>query len=257
MKALLKKIFAYFGYQLNRAVPDNNPQKQKQLEPRHFFDMFFSNVNPDDFFFVQIGANDGKTRDILYPYVTRHNLRGILVEPQVDIFERLKDNYKGIDSVTFANVAISNEDGRKSFYKVKDTFITEANFFEVTAIASFNKDVFDKTLTKRIGRIIENVSPNLADYTDEIVVDTLTLKSFVRSYDVQKIDFLFLDCEGYDFEILKMFDFGRFSPKIINYESKFQSDEERRACEGLLESKGYTLFRHGNDTCAFRSVYRQ
>ena len=39
--------------------------------------------------FIQVGANDGVYGDPLRSYVRRFGWKGILVEPQQDVFERL------------------------------------------------------------------------------------------------------------------------------------------------------------------------
>jgi len=252
IKDASKSVLGSFGYELRRTNLNRNPQTEKQLTPEHFFDMYFAHINPDDFFFVQIGANDGKSRDMLHQYVVERRLPGILVEPQRDIFERLIKTYSRHTNLQFANVAIAPIEGLQDFYKVKDSFIHKDNYFETTAIASFDREVFRKTLARRIGKIIECVSDDLDDYTEIVQEDTLSFGSLVRKYDIQKIDFLFLDCEGYDYEIIKMVDFTIFSPSIINFESKFLSDRDRAACEELLMTAGYQVFRHGNDTCAFK-----
>ena len=52
------------------------------------------NKKHKDFFFVQIGANDGFKADPIYLYVRKYGWKGILVEPVSYIFEKLKENYK-------------------------------------------------------------------------------------------------------------------------------------------------------------------
>jgi hypothetical protein len=44
----------------------------------------------DNFFFVQIGANNGQRFDPIYELVTRHKLAGLAIEPLPDLFEELK-----------------------------------------------------------------------------------------------------------------------------------------------------------------------
>jgi hypothetical protein len=61
------------------------------------------------------------------------------------------------------------------------------------------------------------------------------------------------DCEGYDQEILRSFDFERFSPTLINFESVHFSDAVREEIEGVLTARGYRIFRDGLwDTCAYK-----
>lgn len=58
--------------------------------------------------FVQVGANDGVFVDPLRQYILTRGWSGILVEPQADVFERLKENYADCaDRLIFENVAVS------------------------------------------------------------------------------------------------------------------------------------------------------
>src|SRR5579863_6851588 len=43
--------------------------------------------------YVEVGANDGVIADPVFPWIEKHRLQGILIEPQKDIFNRLKKNY--------------------------------------------------------------------------------------------------------------------------------------------------------------------
>lgn len=52
------------------------------LQEKKFQDFLESySLNRPDFFFVQIGANDGRLDDPLRDSILRHNWRGVLVEP--------------------------------------------------------------------------------------------------------------------------------------------------------------------------------
>jgi hypothetical protein len=48
------------------------------------------------FFFVQVGANDGIRDDALRPSVLKHQLSGVLIEPLPDLFAKLQRNYQGV-----------------------------------------------------------------------------------------------------------------------------------------------------------------
>lgn len=254
MKKYINNIVKFFGIEIVKLRPQGKYQAQRErpITVKHFFDLYFSLINPTDFFFIQIGANDGKTKDLLGDYIRKYKLRGILVEPQSDVFTKLKETYAGNQEVELVNIAISDQSGKQTFYTVKKELVNEKNYFEVTAISSFNKKVFQETLRKRIPDVIQYTSEDLDDYTEEIEVSALSLRDFIQTHNVRRMDFLFLDCEGYDFAIIKMIDFKNMPPGVINFESKFLNDSERVECESLLESHGYELFRHGNDTCAFR-----
>src|ERR1035438_3422409 len=47
----------------------------------------------DQLSFIEVGANDGEFDDPLREYIVKYPWKGVLIEPQPDVFERLKANY--------------------------------------------------------------------------------------------------------------------------------------------------------------------
>ncbi|MEK7545962.1 MAG: FkbM family methyltransferase [Patescibacteria group bacterium] len=247
LKGILRRIVERSGYTLMNLKVLRDPQRQKPITREDFFNLYFSKADPRTFFFVQVGANDGKTNDPIYPYVTRYGLSGIAIEPQADVYEMLTRTYGSFRGVRCVHAAIGAVTGRMPFYTVKPGFKTEKNFARVTGIASFDEAVFRKTLKNKLPPGAE------ADaYIQRTLIDVLSFEDLARTYAVTSIDMLQLDCEGYDYEILKTFDFGRFSPSLINLESMHFSQDVRLACERLLAEQGYRTFRTANDICAYR-----
>ena len=72
-----------------------------------------------------------------------------------------------------------------------------------------------------------------------IWVPTKTLTQICNAHHVNKIDFLSIDTEGTEIEIMKGLDWKKFSPKLILIED-FARDFEKHS---FLKSKGYVLFR--------------
>ena len=99
-------------------------------------------------------------------------------------------------------------------------------------------------------RTLRKQMKNPEQHIQEIQVNTITFSELTKN--VKKIDFLQIDCEGYDWEILKMVDFDKFSPSIINFENNHLSTQDRQASEELLTSKGYKFFKYNIDTCAYK-----
>jgi hypothetical protein len=73
----------------------------------------------------------------------------------------------------------------------------------------------------------------------------------VKRYHVAKLDLLHIDAEGYDDEIIKMIDFKRIQPGIIQYEHMHLSPERRSACEELLKKHGYRIINGFADVIAY------
>jgi hypothetical protein len=72
-----------------------------------------------DLFFIQIGANDGVRCDDIYRFVTKNQLKGIVVEPLKDLFCDLEENYKRHPQIKKVNAAISNKTSRQVIYRIQ------------------------------------------------------------------------------------------------------------------------------------------
>ena len=249
---IIKFCFEIIGLRLTRKNVFIDPQHKLPISVSDFFDLYFSVVDKKDFFLVQIGANDGSSRDLLHKYIIKYDLPCMLVEPQKDVFSKLVAAYKNSKNVKFANVAVSSSSDELTFYSVKPELISDGNYFDTTAIASLDKPTIEMTIKKRIGKVIKKISDDIDDYIVSSTIKCMTFDNLIKEYDLPKPAFIFLDCEGHDYEILKSIDFNKYNPQIINFESKFLSDGDRFECENMLISNGYQIFRHGNDTCAFK-----
>ena len=236
----MKRTVELTGYTLVKKRP-STPQNSLPLTKRHFLDLYFSLVkNP---FFVQIGANDGYTGDPIYPFVTKYHLRGICVEPQPDVFKKLQETYRKYPNVKCVNALIGEK--LAPFYVVKKEVKTENNWIFLSGAASFNKETIKGSLKRHIRGDPEN-------YIQEVNLPIISFEELVK--DIKKIDLLQIDAEGYDYEILKMMNFKKFSPQIINLESRHFSDKTREECERLLTNNGYQFFRDKSDTCAYKTI---
>ena len=265
IKIFVNKFIGSFGYELKR-VKDNRYQRLIRL--------FYLN-RTKNFFFVQIGANDGKGADPLHDFIVNYQPKGILVEPQTDVFNKLKRTYTKLDNLIFANIALYKEDGEQVFYTVKKSFRSTLNNYSktnryrktspsefknypkcnATGIGSFSKDHVKNYIKQEMGSFfIEN---EIEKYIETIYIKAYSFESFIRTYNIKHIDLLQIDTEGYDYEIIKMIDFKHFAPTILNYEHKILSSKDRKKCEKMLCRNGYKLFRHGGDTCAFNFKYNK
>lgn len=194
----------------------------------------------DDLFFIQIGANDGVIHDPFYQHISKNNWRGILVEPVLYYFNRLKQNYANNTQLVFENVAISDRDEQRNFYRLKEGLSFMPAWTE--GLGSFRLEVLLKH---------KRLIPNIEDYIVQQRVECLSFSSLLARHAVEKLDLLMIDTEGYDFEILKQIDFGNIKPRVIVYEHKHLNRKERSECANLLETQGYRLQCHFSNTLAY------
>lgn len=199
--------------------------------------------NHKNFFFIEIGANDGKYLDPIWKYVKKYNWRGILVEPVPEVFERLKKNYEGRD-VILENAAIGKRCGIKKMYIIDTEREGMPESFKgyARAISSFRKRMWlNKKRSSEMKKMFnEIVLPSMK----EIMVDCTTLSSLMKKHGVEKVDLLQIDAEGYDYEILKTLD---IKPKIVHYEN-MNLGKEKEECFKFMQDKGYRVQNQHSDT---------
>jgi FkbM family methyltransferase len=177
------------------------------------------------FYFVQVGANDGVTDDDIRPYILRHNWRGVLVEPLPDVFERLKKNYAGVERLEFANCAITEKLGQIEFWR-------------------------HPSLPQCSGLGVRTRIQSRAKM-ERVEVSGVTWHDLLDHYDVDRIDLLQIDTEGYDAEVIRLFPFERMTPLIIRYEHKHLKMADRQELEAFLRQRHYSLFWEEHDTVAY------
>ena len=191
--------------------------------------------------FLQIGAFDGVTNDPLYPLLEKHSLRGTLVEPQREVFDRLIANYAGFDEgrFTFVNAAVGAEDGERPLYRVRADAPGPPWLHQ---IASFDRDVVLKHA---------NLVPGLEALIEVEQVRCLTFESLLSQCTIGPIDVLQIDAEGYDRELLRLFDVPARRPAIVRFEHKHLSRPDYADCLDLLKHEGYQIFAARDDTLAY------
>jgi len=199
--------------------------------------------NSDKFFFVQIGANDGKTGDPLHKFVMKYHWSGLLVEPVKEYYSMLQQTYAGNTNLVFENAAISEKNQQKTMYRIRNDVKHIPKGLQ--GIASF-----DKSVLLRHNFIL----PDFESYITEEKVDCVTLKELLKKHDVEKIDLLCLDTEGYEFKILKQLDTVKVKPHIIFYEHKHLNDAERLECEQFLTGLGYAMMKKFDNTIAYQKT---
>jgi FkbM family methyltransferase len=196
-----------------------------------------SNAEP---FCLQIGAFDGVTGDPIYPLVEKYSLRGILVEPQAPAFEKLRANYSRFgDRFRLVNAAIAPADGTRPLYRIRQG---APGPDWLPQVASFDKHVVLKH---------KFASPDLESFLVTENVICVSFTTLLREYADQQIEVLQIDAEGYDAEILRMFDVRRHRPAIVHYEHMHLKRNENEPLVRELMDLGYKVAVTPFDTLAY------
>jgi FkbM family methyltransferase len=190
------------------------------------------------FFVVQIGAFDGQTGDPIHEWIKRYGWNGVLVEPQRRYFKRLEATYAGYDGLALRNVALAEQAGRRTFYQVPHDAPGIPEW--VGQLASFDRD----TILAH-GHLV----PNIGELIEPVEVECVTFEDLLAGAD--RVDLLQIDAEGYDAEIVRMFDFDRWHPSIVNFESVHLSQADHDSVIGHLVRHGYKVTTTGVDTLAY------
>jgi FkbM family methyltransferase len=202
---------------------------------------------------VQIGANDGINNDPIHKFIKRDNWQGVLLEPQKYVFENfLRPLYRKTKGITVINAALDIKDGTKSIYR-----IAFSNSRWATGLTSFNRSVIEEQIESGyIERQAKKEGTPLPENKDDFIavesVECICTDSLVKKYNLSKIDWLQIDTEGFDFEIIKMFDIDRTRPEVIVYENIHFPDSLRKECNDYLKSHGYLCKDLGANTMAMR-----
>jgi FkbM family methyltransferase len=195
--------------------------------------------------YCQVGAFDGVRNDPLFPLIDKHGLQGIVLEPQKRIFEQLKSNYSRFSGFTFVNAAIADADGTRDLYVIQEGAEGPDWLHE---ISSFRKDV----LLRHAGSVA-----NLGSLITTERVRTLTFASLFRECGIDHVDFLQIDTEGYDAEVLRLFDFSRWKVPLVQFEHKHLSKEDFERSLQLLIDNGYKIAigREGDTLACLSSIF--
>lgn len=200
-----------------------------------------------DTFFIQIGANDGASYDPVFSLIRKYHLRGLLVEPQPQMFHKLVQNYQNEDQLLFENSAIFTEDGQATFYIIRE----EEPKLPIWCyqIANLNRNRMLEMLADQKQKL--NLPGNVETLIEAISVPAITFETLLAKYSISKLDLLIIDTIGYDFEIIKMIPFHLVKPSIIHFEHALLSLEEQTACFRYLAEFGYSLIPVAVDTIAY------
>lgn len=178
----------------------------------------------NEFSFIQIGSNNGKSNDPLYNFIKSKKCKGVLIEPVNYLFKQLKLNYQDIKNLHFENIAISNTNSEKEFYTIKEcndtnlpNWYNQLSSFKLETILTHKKSI-----------------PNIEQLIIKQNIQTKTIQSIIDKYGIKDLDILHIDTEGYDFEIIKTINFANICPSVLLFEDKHLSNIDYKACLRIL-----------------------
>jgi FkbM family methyltransferase len=185
--------------------------KSKSQLGQDLFVLFSTNFKNQGYF-VEFGATDGKSLSNTYLLEKKFGWNGILAEPGLNWIKRLKKN---------RNVEI---DARCVYSRTGESVMfREVKKGEFSTITDFaNSDHHSK---KRINSI-------------EYHVETISLEDLLDLHNApREIDYISIDTEGSEYEIIKGFDFNSYEVQIFTIEHNY--GENRELINTIMLKNGY------------------
>lgn len=154
--------------------------------------------------FLSLGENDGVTFSNVRALALK-GWKGVMVEPSPKAFERLKVLYNGHKGFYLYQVAISDHNG-KGILQESSALCSAADVALVSTFHSHEMDRFKRTVQY-----------------EPIEVKTFRWKTFqnrLKSTQIKSFDFISIDCEGEDLEILSQLDLTNVRAICLEWNSK-------------------------------------
>jgi hypothetical protein len=161
-------------------------------------------------FFVEFGATNGINGSNTYLLENRFNWRGILAEPAKIFYNELNKNRKCFIET---NLVWKNSQSRLLFHE---------DF--AGGLSTIKKFIDHDTQIRKKNK--------------EYILETISLNDLLVKYNAPKIiDYLSIDTEGSEFNILNNFDFNKYKFRIITCEHNFTPNKNK--IHKLLTKNGY------------------
>jgi FkbM family methyltransferase len=205
--------------ELIATMPDDSAMRALRLLPRSksqlrqdLFVLWQSGFKTNGFF-VEFGATNGVDLSNTYLLEREFGWQGILAEPATCWHQKLR-------------LSRTSKIDTRCVWTQSDAILTfnEVDAAELSTIALRGPGDLHQQTRKRRGRRYD--------------VTTVSLRDLLREHDAPRdIDYLSIDTEGSEYEILNGFDFGEYRFRVITCEHNFTA--ARGKIFDLLSSRGY------------------
>jgi FkbM family methyltransferase len=195
--------------------------------------MFYSQFRQDEYLennifkgckngiFMDVGAHDGVSLNNTLFFEENNNWTGINVEPIKNVYDSLVVNRPNCINL---NCAVCNNDGVANF-------ISNSGY---TEMLSGLKNEYDSRHLNRVHNEVNLYGGN----TEIIQVNTQKIETICDKYNIKHINYLSIDVEGAEFEVIKSINFDKLFIDVIEFENNYNDVSE--PIISYLESKNYT-----------------
>jgi FkbM family methyltransferase len=173
--------------------------------------------------FLEIGADDGVDKSNSLFFEQSLGWKGMCIEPRPNAFAKLKTNRKCICE----NYALSTSSGKQSFLSIEGWGKGLSGL--INNYEEQHKQRIQMELASEQGRNSQ---------TTVISVPTIKVGDLLDKHQMLHIDFLSLDTEGSELDILKTIDFGKYTINVCTIENNYGGDEVR----SFLTRRGFLFY---------------
>ena len=168
-------------------------------------------LNTPNGFFIEAGANNGVDQNNTKIFEDLFGWTGLLVEPSISAYDICKQNRP--NSIVI-NAALSSKDDSE-------------------IVGDFD------------GHLMSSINGKRRNNTNNLVtIKTRTLTSILKEHNIKNVDFISLDVEGFEFDVLSGFDFNIWQPSYILIEI---NGDDKTIIDPYLEQFGYKDIRNLSD----------
>ena len=209
--------------------------------PATAFESVLLRVTPslDRLTFIQVGANDGRRYDPIFPFVNRHRWSGVLIEPVPEYFRCLQQTYAENQHLTLVNAALDVQEGTRPIFRIRPDLPGLPDWTH--GLASLDE--------ARVRQAATELGLDASAVVVESIA-TITWANVWQRLDERRCDLLVIDTEGYDIRLLRLAGLAEHRPRIVQFEHACVTADERFSFYRELSNLGYEISTHEGDTTA-------
>ena len=187
--------------------------------------------------FIEVGSCDFNTLNNL----ADEGWNGLIIDPM----EKYLKNIPKKKGVHYLPLAIDHVKGERTIYYASDSQVGwDRDWAGMSTFLSKDKRYW--------GHNIKDPSKDLLGC--ELLIKTDTFENIIEEYNIESIDFLKIDTEGYDFEVIKSFPWKNtpLKPSLIKCEIDKLSSLDQMAIRKYLEDRSYHVYFEIHDLYAIK-----
>jgi FkbM family methyltransferase len=193
-------------------------------------------LNFSNGFYIEAGAHDGQYESNTINLEKNLGWNGILIEPNEDMIKKCISN-RGKNNIIINCALVSSDYPHEN---IIGSFVDDGKCTQEGQIVDHISEHFSLHKIQEI-EIIKNTRKLTT-------VKAFTLQKILDSNEIKHIDFISLDVEGYEEEVLRGIDLTKNSPKFMLIETGNSRIREFNIDNYLKRFNYKMVFRENNDT---------